>query len=82
MKKSVFNLLKYYRYEKHVLKYFDGSTFDGEMLIPYVERQDKSTKLLVSFDSRGQKVGSLSHGLYRAVKMRMLRQIVSFPVLQ
>lgn len=38
----------------------------------------RSSKVIVTFDPRGDKVGSISYGVYRAVKMRMLRERLTF----
>ncbi|XP_021956127.1 ATP-dependent RNA helicase TDRD9 [Folsomia candida] len=41
----------------------------------------KSSKVIVTFDPRGDKHGSISSGVYRAIKIRMLRDLVVFRTL-
>ena len=57
----------------------EANTFEGKTIMT-VEADGE--KLLLSFNKQGHKIGNICHGLYRAIKMRQLREDVCIRVLK
>jgi len=55
------------------------SHFTQAHSVPYVEFH--ASKVILSFEPHGDKIGPISHGVYRALKMKQLRQNVTLRIL-
>ena len=70
---SIELLIYFFRYAKYVADYLSfglnvpSIKFDGQ-------------KVLATFDNRGEKIGPINKGIYRAVKRRQIRDMLEVPL--
>ena len=63
----------YYRYAHYIADYL---TFGQN--VPSIKFDGQ--KVLATYDNRGEKIGPINKGLYRAVKRRQIRELLEIPL--